>query len=889
MHGGGDRPDGSVALAWAKSPNRKGATGSGWLSLIDHSIDVAAVAEALANLPTIRARLGSLAGRDLSDVDIARLCFLVGLHDAGKVNHGFQARLAGKKPDAGHIGPLWVLLGSVPLTMEGRRLRRDVLRALMASRWRSWFADTDAECGFWSVILAHHGTLPAHDAPRSDPRLWRGRDGYDPLASLEVVAEILADMFSRRAFAPDHDHLPDRSRFQHAFAGLVTLADWLGSDGTVFGSEREGAPSGRSRVRWARQQAAALMNRRWFDPGRAREAAAQCSMDFGTLFPHVPAPRTPRPAQVALLEASLPRPGQVTVLEAETGSGKTEAALIHFLRLFRASEVDGLYFALPTRAAAVQIHRRIRQTLGGWLGAAAPPVGLAVPGYLRADDHEGERLPQSFDVLWPDEADRDRTWAVENAKRYLSGAVMVGTVDQLLMGGLRVGHAPFRSGPMLRLLLCVDEVHASDAYMTELLRNVLDQHRAAGGHAILMSATLGSLARLRLLGGRVEAHQAADAVRAAAEPYPSMQTSGGELQALPGDRRAACEKRVAVEVLNPEMDDGPLLARLKAAAAAGAAVLFIRNRVDDARRTVQQLEEIGAPLLRCRGRTAPHHGRFAPEDRRLLDDALERALSPRESRDGVVAVTTQTAEQSLDIDADWLVTDIAPGDVLLQRIGRLHRHDRGRAAGFEAPRVTVLAPTPDQLVGGLSERGEVRRGRTILGLGRVYPNIVGILATRAWLVERGQIRIPDDNRQLVETATHCAGLVEFADDRLRGPWPAHLRDVEGKNGAAATAARVVEIDWHEGLTENQPVVDGRASTRLGLRDRRVELPEPCSGPFGQPVRVLNVPGWMVEGESDDAVPASVSARDGEIRFRFGSRAFRYDRLGLTIVTAQGSA
>ena len=63
---------------------------------------------------------------------------------------------------------------------------------------------------------------------------------------------------------------------------------------------------------------------------------------------------------------------------------------------------------------------------------------------------------------------------MENTKRYLSGAVMVGTIDQLLMGGLRVRHAPLRSGPMLRLLLCVDEVHASDAYMTALLRNVLD-------------------------------------------------------------------------------------------------------------------------------------------------------------------------------------------------------------------------------------------------------------------------------------------------------------------------------------------------------------------------------------------------------------------------------
>ena len=91
-------------------------------------------------------------------------------------------------------------------------------------------------------------------------------------------------------------------------------------------------------------------------------------------------------------------------------------------------------------------------------------------------------------------------WAVERPKRYLSGAAMVGTVDQLLLGGLQVRHGHLRSGPMLRLLLVIDEVHASDAYMTEILRNVLDQHAAAGGPALLMSATLGALARLRFLG-----------------------------------------------------------------------------------------------------------------------------------------------------------------------------------------------------------------------------------------------------------------------------------------------------------------------------------------------------------------------------------------------------
>ena len=672
------------------------------------------------------------------------------------------------------------------------------------------------------------------------------------------------------------DALPGQSRFQHALAGLVTLADWLGSDETVFRFPSDGAPSGMERIAWARDQAAGLMSRRWLDPSRARDSATRLAVDFPTLFQKLP---RPRPAQAALLAAPLPKPGQVTVLEAETGSGKTEAALIHFLRLFQASEVDGLYFALPTRAAAVQIHRRIADIVKGWLGEAAPPVGLAVPGYLRVDDaEEGQRLPDAHRVLWPDDDVRDRAWAVENAKRFLSGTVMVGTIDQLLMGGLRVKHAPLRSGPMLRLLLCVDEVHASDAYMTALLRGVLDQHMTAGGHALLMSATLGSLARLRLLGGRVEAHQAPDASVAASLSYPSLQRSGEELQKLPRDDREPYEKRVTVELLDPEADPVRLLARLKAAADSGAVVLFIRNRVDDARETVLRLEEIGAPLLQCQGVPAPHHGRFAPEDRHLLDEALEQAF---QTRDGLVAVTTQTAEQSLDIDADWLVTDIAPGDVLLQRIGRLHRHERARPARFEEARVTVLAPTPEQLASTLNPRGGVMRGRTILGLGSVYENIVGVLATRAWLEKHGEIRIPVDNRAVVETATHRKGLAKFAD-ALSGAWPAHLRDVEGKTAANAGAAMNVAIAWEDPLTENQPVPDARAETRLGLKDRRVELPESLPGPFGQPVRTLNIPGWMAREETEDAVVTHATARSGVIRFRLGSKTFRYDRLGLSI-------
>ena len=508
-----------VIPAYAKAKGTPQDSGFAQLLLVDHGIDVSAVAEALLGLPVVRKRLGALAGRHLSDVDVARICFLCGLHDAGKANHGFQARLRNEKPDAGHIGPLWAILEPESLFSQAHRaIQRGVRRALMGSRWKSWFDDRDHERELWGVILAHHGSLPA-DPPLPGPGLWRPRDGYDPIQALTELAEVVAGMFPE-AFSEDtSDLLPSKSRLHHALAGLVTLADWLGSDDAVFRFPCDGAPSGPPRIPWAREQAADLMRRRWFDPRRARDAAHGLLTDFATLFPRLSAPR---PAQAALLTAPLPRPGQVTVLEAETGSGKTEAALIHFLRLFQGGEVDGLYFALPTRAAAVQIHRRIRNIVKCWLGGGAPPVGLAVPGYLRVDDDDGERLPEAFRVRWPDETDRDRTWFVENAKRYLSGAVMVGTVDQLLLGGLRVRHAPFRSGPMLRLLLCVDEVHASDAYMTTLLRNVLDQHRAAGGHTLLMSATLGSLARLRLLNRRVEAASVVRTMSHAADACVSL-------------------------------------------------------------------------------------------------------------------------------------------------------------------------------------------------------------------------------------------------------------------------------------------------------------------------------------------------------------------------------
>ena len=224
----------------------------------------------LLRLPTVRERLGTLAGHPLSTVDISRLCFLVGLHDAGKANHGFQARLRRESPDAGHIAPLWGLLAKRRLHRAHRVLYQQVREALSAPRWRAWFGGPDTERDLWGVILAHHGSLPERAAGTPDPRLWRRRGGYDPIAALRTLADAMAAAFPD-AFAPEnHGPLPTSTRFQHAFAGLVTLADWLGSDETVFPFPSDGAPTGVERVAWSRERAEDVMRRRWLDPTLAR-------------------------------------------------------------------------------------------------------------------------------------------------------------------------------------------------------------------------------------------------------------------------------------------------------------------------------------------------------------------------------------------------------------------------------------------------------------------------------------------------------------------------------------------------------------------------------------------------------------------------------------------
>jgi len=325
--------------------------------------------------------------------------------------------------------------------------------------------------------------------------------------------------------------------------------------------------------------------------------------------------------------------GNVVVLEAETGSGKTEAALWRFAQLFQASQVDSLFFALPTRTAASQLYKRVLDFVRRLWKNEPPVVVRALPGYEAADDQMKISLPD-FKVQWPDhpgDAVAHQRWVAESPKRFLAATIAVGTIDQALLGALKVRHAHMRHALLTRSMLVVDEVHASDAYMTVLLEKLLAAHVQAGGQTMLLSATLGATARTRYLSIGHKKLVQPSLADACAIPYPAISTrtaSGLQLRPVAGNPQ---HKTVHWQTLDA-MDDPMRIATLaEHAAAQGARVLVVRNTVPAAVATLKALEKLafnqgGNWLFKVNGVSTLHHSRYSRQDRPLLDQAVEAQL-----------------------------------------------------------------------------------------------------------------------------------------------------------------------------------------------------------------------------------------------------------------------
>ena len=832
--------------------------------LAHHCADVAACFEALTSLPVVQARLERAARISLSSVHIARLAVLAFLHDCGKLHPGFQAKgwpegdWRGRKH--GHV-------------REGAAIFRcrdleAIARNLHCEKLVEWGV---SEHLLFSV-LAHHGRpFVPHEVAE---KRWQSvpRRGYDPVAASAEIGETMRYWF-KQAFVEDTGQLPENADFQHLLCGLVSLADWLGSTRDIFAFSSLLDPSYMDKAREKARQAVADIG---IDVRRLRESAAGRA-DFGTLT----GGRQPRIQQQ--LVGAYPLETPLVILEAETGSGKTEAALWRFAQLFEAGWVDSLYFALPTRAAAIQIQQRVNDAMRRLFGNGAPETVLAVPGYLKAGEAEGQRLPD-WKVRWDDDGDNEAQllarWAAESVKRALAATIAVGTVDQAMLAALQVKHAHLRAAALSRSLLVIDEVHASDHYMTEVQKRLLDMHIGRGGHAMLMSATLGSVARAKWLGYPTEPtfNEAIEA------PYPAVWGKDTPTPAH-GSAESPTEKCIAMTLVSTMAAETAACHAIKAARA-GARVLVIRNTVTEAIATFEAVRRAGADELLLTAAEGPalHHGRFAAEDRQLLDKAVEAVLSPGDrAPDGRIVIGTQTLEQSLDIDADFLLTDLCPIDVLLQRIGRLHRHKIDRPGGFTNPSCHVMTPEK-----GLAP---LLAPKFINGLGAwqadgvlngIYRDVSGLELTRRLIESHPEWILPQMNRFLVESATHPA-QIEALHEELGGDWQAYWNTVYGKDVADAGAARGVVLNTDTPFADVLfPDNEEKIRTRLGAEGARIAFPAPVIGPFGIKISSLTLPAHWSRGiAAGDCEAVTPTVERVAIRLGIGELALCYSRTGIS--------
>lgn len=667
-------------------------------------LDVGAVAQ---HLLALRPLCGG-------NIDTA-LTFLVALHDLGKISVSFRAMLCeDQKQSWRHWEHSAVLLR-----------RHDTLLADLLGG-----TDTLREI-FYEAVAGHHGG-PREIQTASYCQQQIREIGAEALEDAEQAIHALAPLFPG-ASLEGVDNVSAKS-LSWQLNGLVVQSDWIGSNTAWFPSA---SPEFAITDYWQRAQV------------QAKEAVAETGL-YAAAPAHpgtaalLPPCTCPRPMQVAAQDCDLPNGPVLSVIEDATGAGKTEAALILAARMMQMDKADGLFFALPTMATANAMLSRI-EAAASVLFDGMPTLGLA---HGRAHLSRTFRQLRGGDGANPETGPHCTSWLSDDRRRVLLSDIGVGTIDQALFAVLPTRFNALRLRALSRKVLIVDEAHSYDPYMEAQLKRLLTFQARLGGSAIVMTATLPNRMKEALVtayqqgltptrpsrGSRLS--QAPETVLHR-DPYPVLTVVGRTVKLTAVNPAASTVRQVGVRRLSEAAEAVNLIAQ---SSANGAACIWIRNAVDDAINAVEMLrtEGVEADLL---------HARFALCDRLEKEHVLQTRFGKEgQARTGRVLVATQVAEQSLDLDFDVMVSDLAPVGSLIQRAGRLWRHMDVRPAEMRpvpGPTLHVLSPDPSRVE-------DARWLHQVLDAGAyVYPPTTTWRSAKA-LFDAGELRAPEGLRDLIE-------------------------------------------------------------------------------------------------------------------------------------------
>ncbi|TDC73916.1 CRISPR-associated helicase Cas3' [Streptomyces hainanensis] len=754
------------------------------------------------------------------EADARRLAvWLAASHDCGKATPAFACQvdgLAGRMREVGLEMPDRKQFG------DDRRIAPHGLAGqLLLTEWleerHGWSARASGQ--FAIVAGGHHGVPPGfqqlHDldtrpelirTPGPSESLWRATQ-FELIDACAAAADV-------------NDRLPAwrdvklSQPAQVALTAVVIVSDWIASSTELFPYTSTGD---RLEPAWRGLD----LPRPW-RPAEPQDTAAEL---FAARFDLPPgAEIRPVQGQAIRLAREMPTPG-LLIIEAAMGEGKTEAALGAAEILAARTGAGGCLIALPTRATSDAMLPRLLSWLDHLPGDERHSVFLAHAKAALNDEWAGllQAGKRTIAAVEPDgeqEVPRPRQrgraaptglqahqW-LRGRKKGLLASFAVGTIDQVLFAGLKSRHLALRHLALAGQVVIIDEVHAYDAYMNEYLERVLHWLAAYRVPVVLLSATLPDDRRRAL----VEAY--ADAEVETVDGYPLLTA------AAPGERpitaRPAAAAGRATDIAVEPLDDDltTLVDRLDAELVDGGCALVVRNTVDRVLEAAERLRDRFGPA-----NVTVTHSRFLAADRARNDTDLRE----RFGRDGNrptgrhIVVASQVVEQSLDIDFDLLVTDLAPVDLMLQRMGRLHRHPRTRPPRLQAPRC---------LVTGVEWNAEPPR--PVQGSRSVYRGAYPLLRALAVLQ-------PHLDGKPLSLPTHISPLVQ----------------------AAYGAAPVGPSGWAEAMDESFAVY------QEVLVDKRQRADAFRLGPVRKPGRPIV--GWIDAGvgDADDSPKGRAQVRDGE--------------------------
>ncbi|WP_406515637.1 CRISPR-associated endonuclease Cas3'' [Streptomyces sp. NBC_00873] len=861
---------------WGKS---RGLTRS--YPVICHLLDTAAAAGALWDMTLTDEAKAQVARRLGVSVEVCRqwLCLWAGLHDIGKISPPFQAMV----PEAYKVladNPAYVHKPGA----ERERLRHDVaghwaLTQILAD-WNYPQASPPSRSPHHQVaqlLGGHHGCF--HRA--LEAKHLKNLEGWMPeLGGPGWAAQRREHAEAVRHLVGGDGGVPALERALPAdvavrFLGMIVVADWLVSQESLIEARLPGegweAGEGELQRHWdiAVSQARSVV-------AAARLGVARFpARGFGEQFPFAPN------ALQASVAEDLPGltaggGGGLLLVTAPTGDGKTETALHAASVMARASGAGGLYFALPTMATADAMFGRVagfaESNVDGaraltllhsmaWLsdayGQAATTLGSAVDGGLGATVSDAHTSTDAGRWL-------------RGAKRGLLAPLGAGTIDQALTGVLPVRYNALRLLGLSNKVFVVDEAHAYGPWMHSLLVRLLEWLGAMGTPVVLLSATLAGRAATSL----VEAYRRGCGFKdsVAVEPvYPGWLYVDAGTGAVSTPRPVASGRprtvRLHVESVawdtslrgaDPVGDgtrSAALARHLEPVVTDGGCALVCCTTVAEAQRTYRLLQARFPELAAEPDGLMLLHSRFPAQRRKEITDVCEVAFGKPSSDDApgrrprrAILVATQVVEQSLDLDFDLVVSDLAPLAQLLQRAGRCMRHEReGRPAWVgRDPRLVVLEPTAD---------GQVAVPRT---WGTVYD--VALLRRTSMLLRESQttgIAVPGDVQRLVD-----AVYAEDFADRLPAAAAAELRRQDAEREASELAekqlATMTAVPPPTGLVNLAKLTDAG----LGLLDEALVTTR-LGADSERAVCLYRQPGgeWTLDQEGEIPVPAADGAGD----------------------------